>query len=245
MGSGDSMPYPDQEKTSAPRHSTDANSVQHLHHSKHPRRFEKADLAPDSRARLEALLAADVTDLRSVCDEICSVPALKNLILKLGQSLALHPSPPPANVQEAIVLLGTSRLRVVLHAWPLQSRSAFAGGPPSAHEHAQHHSRSAGLARRPSHATGSNSLLGDLSHDAVSFASQSGPEGWFSGAPESVVRPAESRSGFQSEPSRAEDLLFEEFVGVAALSEPPSRPTVKEALTGRPLRYSRRAIEPQ
>ena len=77
------------------------------------------DLSPESRARLDALLRADVVELGKVCDEIRSVPSLESVVVKLGASVALLSSPSPAPLQEAIVLLGADRLRVLIDAWPL------------------------------------------------------------------------------------------------------------------------------
>lgn len=78
----------------------------------------EVDLAPESRARLEMLLRADVVDLRSVCEEIHSAPLLANLVAKLGSSVGSSASSDPAAVEEAIVLLGADRLRVLVNAWP-------------------------------------------------------------------------------------------------------------------------------
>ena len=76
------------------------------------------NLSSESRARLEMLLRADVVELGKVCDEIQSVAPLANLVIKLGGSLGFYASPFPPTVQEAVVLLGADRLRVIVDAWP-------------------------------------------------------------------------------------------------------------------------------
>lgn len=76
------------------------------------------NLSSESRARLEMLLRADVVELGKVCDEIQSVAPLANLVIKLGGSLGFYASPSPPTVEEAVVLLGADRLRVLVNAWP-------------------------------------------------------------------------------------------------------------------------------
>ncbi len=72
----------------------------------------------ESLAHLESLLSADVVDLCEVCDVICALPQLESLIIRLGQSVVPGTGLKPLTVAEAAVLLGTDRLRAIVHAWP-------------------------------------------------------------------------------------------------------------------------------
>jgi hypothetical protein len=112
------MPSTERQERSA---SESPASLKRLQSASCARSRPELDLSADSRARLETLLTADVVELKRVCDEIHSVPPLANLIVKLGGSLGSYPSASPATVEEAIVLLGTSRLRVLVDAWPFSS----------------------------------------------------------------------------------------------------------------------------
>jgi HDOD domain len=74
---------------------------------------------PQPAARLAELLANDPVDLTRVSDEIRALPALAAMAKQVAASLLLSPKFPVTSVEEAAVLLGTDRLRVLLHAWPL------------------------------------------------------------------------------------------------------------------------------
>jgi hypothetical protein len=63
------------------------------------------------------LLHADAVDLRDVGDAIRVHPGLESLVLELCEFLALSPGVPVASVEEAVIVLGTDRLRTVVHAW--------------------------------------------------------------------------------------------------------------------------------
>lgn len=108
-----------------------------------------SDLSPRARGLLNSLLSAGVVDLQKVCDEICSVPPLRNLVMKLGGSLTLDSGPSPGTVEEAIVLLGSERLRVLVNGWPFQTwRSESAGKhESSSSERAQGASHRSGMAK--------------------------------------------------------------------------------------------------
>jgi hypothetical protein len=93
----------------------------------------------ESLAHLESLLSADVVDLCEVCDVICAMPQLESLIIRLGQSVVPGTGLKPLTVAEAAVLLGTDRLRAIVHAWPsfepgrqqeTRAESRLNGGPP-------------------------------------------------------------------------------------------------------------------
>lgn len=72
----------------------------------------------DRAARLADLLAQDPVDLTSVSDEIRSQPSLAAAVRWIAASLQLLPPDSISSVEEAAIVLGTERLRVLLHAWP-------------------------------------------------------------------------------------------------------------------------------
>lgn len=130
------MPSTDQRNTPA---AASAASLQRSLLAPSTRTHSELDLSPESRSRLEGLLRADVVDLRKVCEEIHSAPLLANLVAKLGGSVGASASSARATVEEAVVLLGADRLRVLVNAWPFtqtnrrsKSRSEkFASEPAS------------------------------------------------------------------------------------------------------------------
>lgn len=81
--------------------------------------------------------------------------------MKLGGSLALHSEPSPATVEEAIVLLGSERLRVLVNAWPFQTRrtGSTAKSESLSRERTQGGSHRSGMAK---HATPRRGGLRDL-----------------------------------------------------------------------------------
>ncbi|MGH9559868.1 MAG: HDOD domain-containing protein, partial [Terracidiphilus sp.] len=74
--------------------------------------------APDHAMRLAELLAEDPVDLARVSDEIRSQPELAAAVKRIAASLQLLPAGLVTSVEEAVIVLGTERLRVLLHAWP-------------------------------------------------------------------------------------------------------------------------------
>lgn len=69
-------------------------------------------------AGLADLLAEDPVDLARVSDEIRAQPALADVVKRVAAMLQVSPYPSVSSVEEAAVLLGTDRLRVLLHAFP-------------------------------------------------------------------------------------------------------------------------------
>ena len=80
-------------------------------------------------AGLDALLAAELVDLRQITATIRQQPGFEQLVMRLSTSLALSPDLPPTTVEEAAIVLGTDRLRVLTYAWSLLSQRS-----PAAHE---------------------------------------------------------------------------------------------------------------
>jgi hypothetical protein len=66
---------------------------------------------------LTRLLDAGTVDLRGVGDAIRVHPELESLVLKLCELLVLSPGVAVASAEEAAIVLGTDRLRTVVHAW--------------------------------------------------------------------------------------------------------------------------------
>lgn len=75
---------------------------------------------------LRDLLISAPIDLSGISDEIRRHPDLESLILRLGVSLALSPDEPLNTVEEAVVVLGTTRLRVLIDLWSSAPRSISA-----------------------------------------------------------------------------------------------------------------------
>jgi HDOD domain len=63
------------------------------------------------------MLEADAVDLRDVGDAIRIQPELEVLVLNLCNSLALSPGVPVSNAEEAVIVMGKDRLRIVVQAW--------------------------------------------------------------------------------------------------------------------------------
>jgi hypothetical protein len=71
----------------------------------------------DGLNRLTELLVSAPIDLAGISDEIRRHPDLQSLVLRLGVSLVLSPEEPLSTVEEAVVVLGTNRLRVLIDLW--------------------------------------------------------------------------------------------------------------------------------
>ncbi|HVB88412.1 MAG TPA: HDOD domain-containing protein [Candidatus Dormibacteraeota bacterium] len=74
--------------------------------------------APGFAHRLMQLLAEDPVDLARVSDEIRAQPALAAVVKRMAASLQLSPEDSVTSVEEAAIVLGTDRLRVLLYALP-------------------------------------------------------------------------------------------------------------------------------
>jgi len=73
---------------------------------------------PDCVSRLVQLLAEDPVDLAQVSDEIRAQPALADVVKRVAASLQLAPEDSVSTIEEAAIILGTDRLRVLLSALP-------------------------------------------------------------------------------------------------------------------------------
>jgi HDOD domain len=75
---------------------------------------------PEARAaahRLTKLLTSAPIDLSGISNEIRRHPDLESLILRPDISLAPSPDEPLSTIEEAVVVLGTSRLRTLIKQW--------------------------------------------------------------------------------------------------------------------------------
>jgi hypothetical protein len=93
---------------------------------------------------LTRLLDADAVDLRDVGDAIRIHPELESLVLKLCEFLALSPGVPVSSAEEAAIVLGKDRLRIVVHAWSVNQwvGEAARGSQPEIPEGTTHHEES-------------------------------------------------------------------------------------------------------
>lgn len=79
---------------------------------------------PQPVVRLNHLLDAPAIDLTCVSQEIRSQPELESLVMRMATSLALSRSESVHRLEDAIVMLGADRLRVVLYLWSLLRQKA-------------------------------------------------------------------------------------------------------------------------
>jgi len=82
--------------------------------------------AADVLARFSRLLASDPVDLSRVANELRSQTGLEDLVVRLGASLVL-PAAPPTTLEEAVVILGTERLWILINVWSSPERKSPAG----------------------------------------------------------------------------------------------------------------------
>jgi hypothetical protein len=88
-------------------------------------------LAPAARAtalQFESLLGSAPADLSRISDEIRSHPRLEKMVMSLLASLMLCPEDSAGSVEEATIVLGTDRLRVLVCIWLLTQEKGNAAG---------------------------------------------------------------------------------------------------------------------
>ena len=100
----------------------------------------------EAAIRLMGLLFAAPFDLAAICDEIRSHSRLEELVTRLGSLLGTSPEAPISSVEEAVIVLGTDRLRVLIDLWS-------AGEVPSAEIDRAQERHAAGAALAPSSGT--------------------------------------------------------------------------------------------
>lgn len=84
-------------------------------------------------SKLTMLLEADPVSLAAVGDAIRAHPALETSILQLCESLALTFGVPVGSAEEAAIVLGKDRLRILVRAWSsVQFREPSRGGTRAA-----------------------------------------------------------------------------------------------------------------
>lgn len=71
----------------------------------------------EAQAHFSQLLFSDPIDLAGVAAEVRSQPGLEGLVMRLSASLALSTDGPPATLEEAVVVLGTKRLWILIDLW--------------------------------------------------------------------------------------------------------------------------------
>lgn len=68
--------------------------------------------------RLVTLLEEDPVDLARVSDQIRSQPELADTMRRVAAYLQFAPEESVSSVEEAAIVMGTERLRALLHSWP-------------------------------------------------------------------------------------------------------------------------------
>jgi hypothetical protein len=91
-----------------------------------PSSEQSAREMPDLVLRLTHLLSAAPVDLARISEEIRSQPKLDALVMRLTASLLLSPESLVTTLEEAAVLLGTDRLRVIAYMWSSRSEECCA-----------------------------------------------------------------------------------------------------------------------
>jgi hypothetical protein len=89
-------------------------------------------LAPGARAtalQFEVLLGTAPADLTRISDEIRSHPGLETLITRILALIMFSPTDSVGTVEEAAVVLGTDRLRVLVNIWLLIEEKRTANWP--------------------------------------------------------------------------------------------------------------------
>jgi hypothetical protein len=88
-------------------------------------------LTPAARAtalHFERLLGSAPADLGRISDEIRSHPSLESLVTSFLGSLALSAEESVGSIEEATIVLGTDRLRVLVSIWLLAQEKGMADG---------------------------------------------------------------------------------------------------------------------
>src|SRR5215831_11513890 len=71
----------------------------------------------EAQAHFSQLLFSNPIDLARVAAEVRSQPGLESLVMRLSASLVLSTDGPPATLEEAVVVLGTERLWILIDLW--------------------------------------------------------------------------------------------------------------------------------
>ncbi len=82
--------------------------------------------------RIMRLLESESIDLTRISEEIRAHPDLESLVLRMAVSLSLSPVDSYRNLDEAVVVLGADRLRVLLYTWSLLERKTLQVRPSAA-----------------------------------------------------------------------------------------------------------------
>lgn len=90
------------------------------------------EATPSAEAQIATLLDSDAIDLSGISEAIRERPGLEEFVLTMSESLALAPGKPLGTVEEAAVVLGKNRLRILVRAWE-RSRNRGAATRESNH----------------------------------------------------------------------------------------------------------------
>lgn len=86
-------------------------------------------VAPDPAALLTALLNAAPVDLCRVSEEMRAHPDLQALVMRLACYLSFSPDTVGTSIEEAVIVVGTDRLRVLVYLWSLLRQRPVADNP--------------------------------------------------------------------------------------------------------------------
>jgi hypothetical protein len=85
----------------------------------HPPRATSPSPSSDPAALLTTLLNAAPVDLCRISEEMRAHPDLQALLVKLACYLSFSPDSSGTSIEEAVVVVGTDRLRVLVYLWSL------------------------------------------------------------------------------------------------------------------------------
>jgi len=85
--------------------------------------------APDPAALLTVLLNAAPVDLCRVSEEMRAHPDLQALVMRLACYLSFSPDNVGTSIEEAVIVVGTDRLRVLVYLWSLLRQRPVADNP--------------------------------------------------------------------------------------------------------------------
>ena len=92
-----------------------------------PARTEPVAELAEWTTRLVTLLEEDPVDLARVSGEIRSQPELAEIVRRIAAWLQFAPEGTMSSVEESAIVIGTERLRAVLHGWPALQKALHEG----------------------------------------------------------------------------------------------------------------------
>lgn len=96
-----------------------------------PARKDNQLSSAESLDALDRALSASPVDLCCIAEEMCAQPQFATMVMRLASSLLVSPEKSATTIEEAVVALGTDRLRALLHIWSRYRQRRIADSVPS------------------------------------------------------------------------------------------------------------------